>query len=41
MLYAVGLVAGVLLYPVLALYARITKKRRQRWLRRRGLGFLA
>ena len=37
-MYAVGLVLGVLLYPVLALYAWITKKRRQRWLRRRIFG---
>jgi hypothetical protein len=39
-MYALGLLAGVLLYPVFLLYARITRRRRQRWLRKRGLGFL-
>lgn len=40
--YALGLLIGVLLlYPLFLLVARITRRRRTRWLRRRGLGFLA
>ena len=39
-LYAVGLLIGVLLYPVFLLVAWVTRKRRRTWLRRRGLGFL-
>jgi hypothetical protein len=39
--YALGLLIGfLLLYPLLLLVARVTRGRRNRWLRRRGLGFL-
>ena len=39
--YAVGLLVGLLLYPVFLLVAWVTRHRRRRWLRRRGLGFRA
>jgi uncharacterized membrane protein YciS (DUF1049 family) len=39
--YAVGLLAGVLLFGVFLLVEKVSRRRRGRWLRRRGLGFLA